>query len=227
MADDSRFSPILAGGIDEYNDHAFGGCLSFNGTAGNKNCLGCDSLISERTVLWELPYSACRVVQRGYQRFECDLEQVCTYFSSFEFKDDARALLEGRSSAVINERSHPLPSCFHFTGGLKFLPGMLDCRPFRKNFSYHKDQRSTRHGPIGEMMLTRNDLLAGVPTFTLAELHWDICHSLREREMSIIAPSLVECAKCFEALCKGKQHGLNNTKGVEEQTHIGLRSRVK
>lgn len=155
------------------------------------------------SVYLEIPYpSSCTFSKLGYQRFQCSPNEINSFFVC------ERRISNEHSSGNLYETE--------FSG--KYLPGLLTRRLRREPPLEDCSNDSTR--PIFSL-LTKLKRRSGVPSATLAELHWDICFSLKEGDHTHLKPSLlrhipnakilgisfcrarVECTQCFKALTSG------------------------
>ena len=202
MAEDGRLSPILSGGCDEYVGES---------TAG------------DGSVFVRIPRSACKVSARGYVRFECQLDEATSYFvlkqrprSTY---DEGPPFMHPSISLSFGLERCPSAPLLDYIGGEKFLPGMLDRRRRRQVLG------------DGGALTPIPESLSGVPTFTLADVHLDLCRDLKGEtgtplSSSSLAPSLVrripavhlvggmsfcraraECLRCFKPLHLPKRGG--------------------
>ena len=136
----------------------------------------------------EIPLSARTFAKLGYQRFRC-------HFSSFKayhvVETDVHSTLPPKDNAHVNTH--------------KMLPGMLNRRLHRTIPSVPS--------PLNYLEPGR-----GISTFSLADLHWDVCKAIRNEDSSFLKPSLirrihdvkilgmafcrarVECQQCFQTL---------------------------
>jgi hypothetical protein len=135
---------------------------------------GCEETVDEGAllpirVLVKVPSKNMHVdPQRGYVRFRCSLEECSAY-----------------SISCYADGFYDKKSPVDFVGRPKFIDGMLDRRPHRKKFGVE----GTEQMAFGE--LARKPFDAGVPSTTLAELHWDICEAMKDERPEIVGPSLV------------------------------------
>ena len=122
-------------------------------------------MMNPSSVQLEIPATSCTYSNLGYQRFRCNLG------------DDLNAFFFSDPRTPNIPRSGELEFCN--TG--QFLPGILSRRLIRVPPSIHNI--------LGA--LTRLKCQRGVPSATLADLHWDICTSLKKADHSHIKPSLL------------------------------------
>ena len=132
------------------------------------------------------------------------------------------------SNSGVNE--HSVEFC---TG--KFLPGMLTRRLRRippLKFKIPEANDSTLHCRNSHSPLISLKYNGGVPSVTLAQLHWDVCAALKEGNHAYLKPSLlrrihnpkilgisfcrarVECTQCFQALSRSTA----SSKGAHQNT---------
>ena len=161
----------------------------------------------------EIPYTLCTFSNLGYQRFRCNLNDMTSFFFS-----------ERRRSQQLSAESPHSASTYGSTD--QFLQGMLTRRLGRmppSSINKIPGALDPLIHPRNQLtLLTRLKCQGGVPSATLAELHWDICTSLRARDNSHLKPSLlrrihntkvlgisfcraqVECTLCFKTLTSGR-----------------------
>ncbi|KAL7543803.1 hypothetical protein ACHAXR_013145 [Thalassiosira sp. AJA248-18] len=196
-SEDSQTSPLLSGGWDE-----------------DKSSAG---MSLPPSVHIEIPFTSRTFSKLGYQRFRCNLSELK---SVFVFED--RISASGRLSEIAHSASSSATPSPEFQDTVKFLPGMLN-RRLRRVPPLIFNHGSGKEAPVyhcrnRHSALTWLKCKGGVPSATLAELHWDICAALKERDHSHLKPSLlrrvqnakilgisfcracVECTKCFQAL---------------------------
>ena len=167
----------------------------------------------------EIPYTSCTFSNLGYQRFRCNLNDMNSFFFS-----ERRRYLELSAKSPYSASTYASQSEFCSTG--QFLQGMLTRRLGRMPPSLISKTSGALdpliHPKNQLPLLTRLRCQGGVPSATLAELHWDICTSLRARDSSHLKPSLlrrihntkilgisfcrarVECTICFKTLISGR-----------------------
>eukprot|EP00578_Thalassiosira_sp_NH16_P022919 CAMPEP_0181081368 /NCGR_PEP_ID=MMETSP1071-20121207/3065_1 /TAXON_ID=35127 /ORGANISM="Thalassiosira sp., Strain NH16" /LENGTH=1499 /DNA_ID=CAMNT_0023162911 /DNA_START=189 /DNA_END=4685 /DNA_ORIENTATION=+ len=193
-SENSKTLPLLAGGWDERDDN-----------------FSVDKNFLPPSVHLMIPYKSRTFSNLGYQRFRCDLDEINSFLVS---EPEC-------SHKLFHERSNHKPL---LRATAKFLPGMLVRRLIRvppmvskvavkKDFLYgSKNQHS---------LLTKLKGRGGVPSATLAELHWEICNALKDGSHAHLKPSLlrrihnakilsisfcrarVECTQCFKTLSGG------------------------
>ena len=186
---DSQTSPLLSGGWDEEHNFA------------SKKLPPCVHVM--------IPITSRTFSKLGYQRFRCSLDEIKAVF--------VHESMDPTSPPSQQQESGPCST-------EKFLPGMSTRRLRRVSpllFNIHQGcgnkeplyRCRNRHS-----LLTRLKCKGGVPSATLAELHWEICASLKDRNHTHLKPSLlrrinnakvlgisfcrarVECMKCFKTL---------------------------
>ncbi len=171
----------------------------------------------------EIPHTSCTFSKLGYQRFRCNLSEINSFF----------VYEHGSSKGHTSENLHET----EFGGN--FLPGMLS-RRLRRAPSWDGGSSGISR-PIFSF-LTKLKRHCGVPSVTLAELHWDICSSLKVGDHVHLKPSLlrhipnakilgisfcrarVECTKCFQALtggisCNGSHPLILRERSIGTRTH--------
>ena len=207
-SESSKTLPLLSGGWDEG-----GGLLADQNTIQPSVCL-------------KIPYTSRHFAKLGYQRFRCNLNEMKSYFVYSE--------TGSLSNSGANEHSDDL-------GTGKFLPGMLTRRLRRmppQKFKIPEATDSTLHCRNSHSPLISLKCNGGVPSVTLAQLHWDICAALKEGNHAHLKPSLlrrihnpkilgisfcrarVECTQCFQALSRGSA----SSKGGHHQNSMSSSS---
>lgn len=150
------------------------------------------------------PLVARETSGHGYRRFNCSVGDVAA-FAVHSMKLDVRN--------HASSRFCPGSGDFDCVGGEKFLPGTLDRLPERQ------------YPMVGDRRLFLPENVSGIPTHTLAQLHWNICKDLNSSRRTSTAPSLArrvagarllgvsfcraraECTRCFQFLCRGGGKG--------------------
>lgn len=205
VSENSSTLPLLSGGWDECHGQIFAG----------KNS-------DQPTVHLEIPYPSRTFTKLGYQRFWCNLNEVKSYFVSENRRSQGSSATANSASLETTKTwySHNLET----PRSVKFLPGMLTrrlCRVPPLVVRVPGSREALFSCRNRHSLLTRLKCGGGVPSFTLAELHWDICRALKERNHAHLKPSLlrrihnakilgisfcrarVECLQCFKALTTG------------------------
>jgi hypothetical protein len=166
----------------------------------------------------EILYLSCTFSNLGYQRFQCNLNDLNSFFFS-----EQRRYLELSAESPILASTYATKSKFCSTGQL--LQGMLTQRldhmppPLVDKISGATEPFTHPRNQLTPLSWLRCQ--GGVPSATLAELHWDIYTSLKEGDNSHLKPSLLkcihntkalgisfcrawmECMHCFESLTSG------------------------
>ncbi|KAL7554824.1 hypothetical protein ACHAWF_018464 [Thalassiosira exigua] len=165
----------------------------------------------------EIPLASRVFAKLGYQRFRCNLNEIKS-FVVLEHGCSTTSIRQGNSTGTG-------PSAAGSTEG-KFLPGMLNRRIRRvpplmfraMNRRGNGEPQYQCRNPYS--LLTFLNCEGGVPSVTLAELHWDVCATLEKRDHAHMKPSLLrrihkakilgisfcrayaECTQCFRALTR-------------------------
>jgi hypothetical protein len=194
LASSASTCALLSGGWDEFQG------------------ISAPSIASTCGVLVRFPSaSAQQDAKRGYVRLRCAVDDLS---ASFFFPISNAA----PTDANLSE------DAFHFSGGERFLTGMLNRRVTRTRSHLASSKDETRLLPIlGDLLLPPT--ASEIPSCTLADLHLAICRDLRQPGSAHLAPSLVreirnatflsvsycsaqaQCSKCFQTLVNPSANG--------------------
>ncbi|KAL7486237.1 hypothetical protein ACHAW6_011825 [Cyclotella cf. meneghiniana] len=179
----NEIQPVLSGGWESCNNRLL---------AENKM----SSTYQSFSVYVTIPLTSRVISKLGYQRFRCNLEDLRS-FTVLETFNIAKSSCSDSSQFL------------DFSVNLdKFLPGMLMRRLCRvKPFTNAKGGKVIKNPYTALTTLTD-----GVQSATLADLHWDVCKVLSERQPSRLNPSLLR------RICKAKVLGINFCRAQVECT---------
>lgn len=187
--------PLLSGGWDSCNNQLFTGEHD-------------SELKLATSVNVEIPFTSRTISKLGYQRFNCHLPDIKSYF----------VLEKSRVENNAGRRG------FHGSTG-KLLPGMIN-RQLCRVGADKVQSLTTRKNPYSLLCRLKDE---GVTNTTLEELHWEVCFALREGNHAYLRPSLlrrihnanvlgisfcrarVECTQCFEFLTPSSDDKNNPT----------------
>jgi len=208
-SEDSQTLPLLSRGLDECSDRFF----------------------AEKTlapsIYLKIPSTTRTFSKLGYQRFRCNLNEIKSFFLLEPVLSTQRRSSKHNHSAPSSTillpycQNEPEVRCSD-----KFLPGMLNRRLHRVPpliFNVHQGgEKNYTHCRNRHSLLAWLKCQGGVPSASLAELHWDICAALKDGNYAYSKPSLlrrihnakilgilfcrarVECTQCFQVLTSGR-----------------------
>jgi hypothetical protein len=180
-------------------------CALLSGGWDELSASSCSSAAARKLVtVVQIPRSAAHLdPRRGYVRFRGIMQDVS---ARVIFVETADASQEQRLPARAQQHKAHMGN-FDFAASDCFFPGMLESRC-----------RRVGNIPWGVLATAPNAQQSGIPTCTLADMHWSICSDLRNSTRVNMAASLVrqvcgatflgisycralaECTKCFKAL---------------------------
>jgi len=194
IADSRQSAALLAGGWDEFEKNH------------NRDTNDFPQLCKVRV---QIPLTSIHQSEQGYVRIRVGLENLRALCASVTQKRIGKQVVKQKTTAH---------GAFHYIGGSKFLPGMLDRRPSRQIIHPLLSTRKNNpdHLVFGELCSCPN--LESFPISTISSMIERVCCGIKNQSKSAVEPSLVqmvpnariltltycraqaECSRCFRAL---------------------------